>query len=136
MGSGWKRKGHSLRRCIFWRRRPKSLSGRHESNHKSLGLPSAYGEKASLFRQIDPDTVSVLRQLRNRGLKLAVARRHEGHAPKGLEGSNDSSPAPRGRQLPQLLGHPLEPPLGLVDRVAIFLQREVLGRVSEVESGS
>jgi putative hydrolase of the HAD superfamily len=29
-------------------------------------------EKASLFRQIDPNAVAVLRQLRNRGLKLAV----------------------------------------------------------------
>jgi hypothetical protein len=63
-------------------------------------------------------------------------QRHRGderHAAQRLERRHDRCPTPDGRQRSQLLGQALESPLGLVDRVAIFLQRDVLRGARKTE---
>ena len=61
-------------------------------------------------------------------------QRHAGderHAAQGLQGRDDGSPPPRLREVTQLLGEPRDPSLGLVDRVAVFLQRDMFAGRSE-----
>ena len=48
---------------------------------------------------------------------------------------DDRRPAPRGRELTQLVGEALDAPLRFVDRVAILLQCDVLRRQRETEIG-
>ena len=45
-------------------------------------------------------------------------------------------PAPRGRVLPELVGEPLDAAFGLVDRVAVLLQRDVLRGEGKLRSAS
>ena len=49
-------------------------------------------------------------------------------ATQGLEGLDARRPARGRRDLAQLVGEPLDTAFGVIDRVAIFLQRDVLRR--------
>ena len=60
-------------------------------------------------------------------------RRDERHAAQGLERRDHGSPPPGGRELAELLRQPLDPSLRFVNRVAIFLQRDVLRGRRETE---
>src|SRR4030095_2756208 len=57
----------------------------------------------------------------------------ERHTAQRLQGRDERSPPPRWRELTQLLGQPRDPSLGLVDRVAVFLHRDMLWRCRKTE---
>jgi hypothetical protein len=52
-----------------------------------------------------------------------------------LQCVHDGCPAPRGRELSELVREPLDAALGFVDGVAVLLQRDVLRREREAEIG-
>src|SRR5437867_2625604 len=60
-------------------------------------------------------------------------RRDEGHPAQRLPRGDDRRPAPRRRELTPLLREPGDTRLGFVDRVSIFLERDVLRRIRETE---
>ena len=60
-------------------------------------------------------------------------RSHKRDPTQRLHRVHDRCPTRRRRVLPQLVGQALDPPLGLVDRVAILLQRDVLRRQRKAE---
>ncbi len=62
-------------------------------------------------------------------------RRDKRDPAERLEGVDDRRPAPRGRELPELVGEPLDAAFGFVDRVAILLQGDVLRGEGETEIG-
>src|SRR3990167_4643285 len=57
------------------------------------------------------------------------------HETPRLPRLHDRGPAPRRRELPELVGEPLDPAFGVVDRVAVLLQRDVLRGERETEIG-
>ena len=58
---------------------------------------------------------------------------HKRDAAERLQRIDDRRPAPRRRELPQLIGEALDAAFGFVDRVAVLLQRDVLRRQRETE---
>ena len=52
-----------------------------------------------------------------------------------LQGLYHRRPTPCGRDLPELAGEPLDAAFGFVDRVAVLLQRDVLGGERDTEIG-
>jgi hypothetical protein len=55
----------------------------------------------------------------------------ERHAAQGLQRRDDGRPPPGWRELAKLLSEPVLPALSFVDRVPVFLQRDVLRRLRE-----
>ena len=78
-----------------------------------------------LTRVIKPSDVADLNDEADGGDK--------GDAAQGLQGIDDRRPARGGRELAELVGEAPDPAFSLVDRVAIFLQRDVLRCQRETE---
>ena len=62
-------------------------------------------------------------------------RRDKRDAAQRLERVHDRCPPPSGGELPELVGEPLDAAFGLVDRVAVLLQRDVLRGEGKTEIG-
>ena len=96
-----------------------------------LGDPAASDTRPA--RVLRRDEAEVRHQLRGMREPSNVAdlgdethRRDKRDPAQRLERVDHRRPAPRGRQLPQLVGEPLDAAFRFVDRVAILLQRDVL----------
>ena len=62
-------------------------------------------------------------------------RRDKRDPAQGLQRLHHRRPAPRRRQLPELVGEPLDAAFGFIDRVAVLLQRDVLRGEREAQIG-
>jgi len=124
---------------------------RGEANQEAERVIGEAGRQAEQAKQEANEEIGRARQEIERQVAAARAalesesrqiaefghQRHAGderHAAQGLQGRDDGSPPPRRREVTQLLGEPRDPSLGLVDRVAVFLQRDMLrgGRKTEI----
>jgi len=89
------------------------------------------GDQAEVRHQLprmgEPSNVADLRD--------EAHRRHKRDPAQGLQGLYHRRPTPCGRELPELVGEPLDAAFGFVDRVAVLLQRDVLEGETDTEIG-